>query len=65
MRTSIDIEDDLLTEVKIYALRNGITLKELVTKLLEIELEEKNFKNKVKYYSRTQYVKDDVKSYRK
>lgn len=56
MRTSIDIEDNLLTEAKIYALRNGITLKELVTKLLEIELEEKNFKNKVKYYSRTQYV---------
>lgn len=50
MRTSIDFEDQLLTEAKIYALRNGLTLKELVTKLLEKELKEKNIENKHKYH---------------
>lgn len=45
MRTTLDIDDQLLVEVKIYALRNNLTLKELITKLLEKEMKEKSLKS--------------------
>ena len=38
MRTTIDISDDLMKKVKIHAIKEGITLKQLFTRLLEKEL---------------------------
>jgi hypothetical protein len=39
MRTSIDIPDKLMKEAKIKAVKEGITLKELVIRSLEKELD--------------------------
>lgn len=38
MRTTIDISDDLMKKAKIHAIKEGITLKELFTRLLEKEV---------------------------
>ena len=38
MRTTIDISDDLMKKAKIHAVKEGITLKQLFTKLLEKEV---------------------------
>lgn len=38
MRTTIDISDDLMKKAKIYAVKEGITLKQLFTRLLEKEV---------------------------
>ena len=38
MRTTIDISDDLMKKAKIHAVKEGITLKELFTRLLEKEV---------------------------
>ena len=38
MRTTIDISDDLMKKAKIHALKEGITLKQLFTRLLEKEV---------------------------
>ena len=35
MRTTIDISDDLMKKAKIHAVKEGITLKQLFTRLLE------------------------------
>lgn len=35
MRTTIDISDDLMKKAKIHAVQEGITLKQLFTRLLE------------------------------
>lgn len=41
MRTTIDISDHLMKKAKVKAAKEGITLKELFTKMLEKELSEK------------------------
>ena len=38
MRTTIDISDDLMKKAKIHAVKEGITLKQLFTRLLEKEV---------------------------
>lgn len=38
MRTTIDILDDLMKKAKIHAVKEGITLKQLFTRLLEKEV---------------------------
>lgn len=38
MRTTIDISDELMKKAKIHAVKEGITLKELFTRLLEKEV---------------------------
>jgi septation ring formation regulator EzrA len=38
MRTTIDLSDDLMKKAKIHAIKEGITLKELFTRLLEKEV---------------------------
>ena len=38
MRTTIDISDDLMKKTKIHAVKEGITLKQLFTRLLEKEV---------------------------
>ena len=38
MRTTIDISDDLMKKAKIHTIKEGITLKELFTRLLEKEV---------------------------
>lgn len=38
MRTTIDISDDLMKKAKIHAVQEGITLKQLFTRLLEKEV---------------------------
>ena len=38
MRTTIDISDELIKKAKIHAVKEGITLKELFTRLLEKEV---------------------------
>ena len=38
MRTTIDLEDELFREAKIEAVRRGITLRELISSMLEKEL---------------------------
>ena len=38
MRTTIDISDDLMKKAKIHAVKEGITIKQLFTKLLEKEV---------------------------
>ncbi len=40
MRTTIDISDELMKKAKIHAVKEGITLKELFTRLLEKEVGE-------------------------
>lgn len=40
MRTTIDISDELVKKAKIHAVKEGITLKELFTRLLEKEVGE-------------------------
>ena len=40
MRTTIDISDELMKKAKIYAVKEGITLKELFTRLIEKEVGE-------------------------
>jgi predicted DNA binding CopG/RHH family protein len=35
MRTTIDISDDLMKKAKIHAVQEGVTLKQLFTRLLE------------------------------
>ena len=38
MRTTIDVSDDLMKKAKIHTVQEGITLKQLFTRLLEQEL---------------------------
>lgn len=38
MRTSIDLDDDLLLQAKIYAVKNQTSLKYIITKSLQKEL---------------------------
>ena len=38
MRTTLDISDELMKKAKIHAVMEGITLKELFTRLLEKEV---------------------------
>jgi len=38
MRTTIDISDELMKKAKIHAVKEGITLKKLFTRLLEKEV---------------------------
>ena len=38
MRTTIDLSDDLMKKAKIHAVNEGITLKQLFTRLLEKEV---------------------------
>ena len=38
MRTTIDISDDLMKKAKIHAVKEGITLKQLFTRLLKKEV---------------------------
>ena len=38
MRTTIEISDDLMKKAKIHAVKEGITLKQLFTRLLEKEV---------------------------
>ena len=38
MRTTIDISDDSMKKAKIHAVKEGITLKQLFTRLLEKEV---------------------------
>jgi len=38
MRTTIDLEDDLLRDAKVEAIRRGVTLRELIAISLEKEL---------------------------
>ena len=38
MRTTVDISDDLMKKAKIHAVKEGITLKQLFTRLLEKEV---------------------------
>ena len=40
MRTTIDISDELMKKAKIHTVKEGITLKELFTRLLEKEVGE-------------------------
>ena len=40
MRTTIDISDELMKKAKIHAVKEGINLKELFTRLLEKEVGE-------------------------
>ena len=40
MRTTIDISDELMKKAKIHAVKEGITLKQLFTRLLEKEVGE-------------------------
>ena len=40
MRTTIDISNELMKKAKIHAVKEGITLKELFTRLLEKEVGE-------------------------
>ena len=40
MRTTIDISDELMKKANIHAVKEGITLKELFTRLLEKEVGE-------------------------
>jgi len=39
MRTTLDIEDTLFTEAKIQAIKQGISLKEFLTRAIQHELE--------------------------
>ena len=38
MKTKIDISDDLMKKAKIHAVKEGITLKQLFTRLLDTEV---------------------------
>ena len=44
MRTTIDIADHIIKKAKIKAVKEGITLKELITRSLEKELSEQSEK---------------------
>jgi hypothetical protein len=39
MRTTLDIEESIFTEAKIHAIKQGITLKEFLTRAIVHELE--------------------------
>ncbi|MEM2704788.1 MAG: hypothetical protein QXR45_16705 [Candidatus Bathyarchaeia archaeon] len=46
--TSFRVDEELWKKARIYAIENGLTMKELIETLLKIELEENRIKQKLK-----------------